>query len=196
MSRRIDTMLGVAKVLDECMRTESIERIRVNALCREAGISRTTFYEYFDDIYGVATWMWDYLMSQTLYRCGIEWDCYEAHLRKFRILLRYRDFFANAYKVVGYASVTQHGGRSMETHVRELVERKRGVPLSEDESLELEFFVTGAKHMTRHWAERGMKEDPERMARLFTRFVPAFALPYLEPDPDFVPIHNVAVPLD
>ena len=75
-------------------------------------------------------------------------------------------------------------------------ERKAGRALTSHEALWLEFFNTGAKHMTRHWAERGMKEDPERMARLFTEFVPAFALPYLEPDPDFVPIHTVAVPLD
>ena len=46
----------------------------------------------------------------------------------------------------------------------------------------MEFFNTGAKHMTRHWVERGMAEPPEQMAELFCSFVPEFLLPYLEAD--------------
>ena len=61
-------------------------------------------------------------------------------------------------------------------------ERKTGRALTAHEALWLEFFNTGAKHMTRHWVERGMVEDPPEMADLFTGNVPAFLLPYLEPD--------------
>lgn len=51
-----------------------------------------------------------------------------------------------------------------------------------EEALQVEFFNTGAKHMTRHWVERGMAESPEQMAELFCSFVPEFLLPYLEVD--------------
>ena len=131
-------------------------------LCRDAGISRATFYEHFQDVFAVATWMWDHLMSTTLYQMGITLDCYTAHLRKFEALLRHKEFFENAMRIVGYPSICQHGGRMVYEHMEETFERKARRPLTPHEALELEFFNTGAKHMTRHWVERGMVEPPTR----------------------------------
>lgn len=179
---KTDRCLSVVAALDEQMRTTSIERVKVTDLCRAAGISRATFYEYFQDVYAVATWMWDHLMQATLYQAGEALSCYEAHLRKFEVLCRHREFFVNAMRIVGYASICQHGGRRMAEHIEEVFRRKAHRSLTQPETLELEFFTTGAKHMTRHWVERGMREPPDQMARLFTSFVPAFLLPYLEPE--------------
>ncbi len=81
---KTDTCLAVVAALDERMRRVSIERVKVVDLCRDAGISRATFYEYFQDVFAVATWMWDHLMETTLYRMGSTLDCYTAHLRRFR----------------------------------------------------------------------------------------------------------------
>lgn len=179
---KIDTCLSVVEALGVRMETTSIDRIKVTDLCRDAGIARATFYEYFNDIYAVTTWMWDHLMETTLYQAGVTYNCYEAHLRKFQALLSYREFFCNAFRIVEYTSICQHGGRTMQAHIEEVFERKAGRPLNSYETLELEFFITGAKHMTRHWAERGMTDDPVEMARLFTENMPAFLLPYLEPE--------------
>ena len=51
------TCLSVVEALDALMRTTSIDRVKVTELCRDAGISRATFYENFQDVYAVATWM-------------------------------------------------------------------------------------------------------------------------------------------
>ena len=159
--------------------TDALESARV---CRDAGIARATFYEYFQDVFAVATWMWDHLMGSTLYQMGRTLDCYTAHVRKFEVLREHREFFENAMRIVDYASICQHGGRMMHEHIEGEFERKAGRALTECEALWLEFFVTGAKHMTRHWVERGMVEDPVEMAELFAGNVPAFLVPYLEPD--------------
>ncbi len=179
---KTETCLAVVAALDEHMRTTSIARVKVVDLCRDAGIARATFYEHFQDVFAVATWMWDHLMDATLYQMGRTLDCYAAHLRKFEVLREHREFFENAMRIVGYASICQHGGRMMYGHIEEEFERKAGRALASHEGLRLEFFVTGAKHMTRHWVERGMVEDPPEMAGLFTDNVPSFLLPYLEPE--------------
>ena len=175
-----ETCLNVVAALDDRMRSASIDRVKVTDLCRDAGISRATFYEYFQDVYAVATWMWDHLMASTLYQAGVTLDCYTAHLRKFQILLQHRQFFGNAMRIVGYSSICQHGGRRMEEHMEHIFLQKTGREFTADEALQVEFYNTGAKHMTRHWVERGMQEPPEQMARLFTGFVPTFMLPYLK----------------
>ena len=176
-----DTCLSVVEALDALMRTTSIDRVKVTELCHDAGISRATFYENFQDVYAVATWMWDHLMQTSLYPAGVTISRYDAHLRKFEVLQQRRDFFVNAMRIVGYPSICQHGGRRMADHMEHVFTTKTGRGLTPDEALQLEFFVTGAKHMTRHWVERGMVEPPQQMARLFTSFVPAFMLECLEP---------------
>ena len=176
-----DTCLSVVEALDALMRTTSIDRVKVTELCRDAGISRATFYENFQDVYAVATWMWDHLMQASLYQAGITLNCHDAHLRKFEALQQHRDFFVNAMRIVGYPSICQHGGRRMADHMEHVFLTKARRDYTPDEALQMEFFVTGAKHMTRHWVERGMVEPPQQMARLFTSFVPAFMLEYLEP---------------
>lgn len=176
-----DTCLSVVEALDALMRVTSIDRVKVTELCRDAGISRATFYENFQDVYAVATWMWDHLMQTSLYQAGLTLSCYDAHLRKFEALQQHRDFFVNAMRIVGYPSICQHGGRRMADHMEHVFATKTGRDFTPDEALQMEFFVTGAKHMTRHWVERGMVEPPQQMARLFTSFVPAFMLEYLEP---------------
>lgn len=179
---KTDTCLSVVTALDMLMRIESIDRVKVTQLCREAGISRATFYENFQDIYAVATWMWDHLMDSTLYQAGVTLNCYDAHLSKFKALREYREFFGNAMRIVGYPSICQHGGRRMAKHMERVFIQKTSRPYTADESLQMEFYITGAKHMTRHWVERGMNEPPEQMAQLFTDFVPTFMLEFLEPD--------------
>ena len=84
-------------------------------------------------------------------------------------------------RIVDYPSICQHGGRRMADHMEHVFLTKTGRDYTPDEALQMEFFVTGAKHMTRHWVERGMVEPPQQMARLFTSFVPAFMLECLEP---------------
>ena len=178
---KTDTCLAVVEALNERMRSTSIERVRVTDLCRDAGIARATFYEYFQDVYAVATWMWDHLMETTLYQAGVTLSCYDAHLRKFEALREHRDFFVSAMRIVGYNSICQHGGRRVAEHMETVFESKAGRPFTPHEALLYEFFNTGAKHMTRHWVERGMEEEPAEMAALFTDNVPAFLIPYLEP---------------
>lgn len=179
---KTETCLNVVAALNERMRATSIDRVRVTDLCRDAGIARSTFYEYFQDVYAVATWMWDYLMRTTLYRAGITLSCHDAHLRKFQALREHREFFVNAMRIVSYNSICQHGGRMMADHVEAVFERKAGRPFTPHEALLYEFYNTGAKHMTRHWVERGMEEEPDEMAALFTGNMPEFLMPYLEPE--------------
>ena len=181
MSRQ-ETRLRIVHALDEYMATTSLERVKVTELCRRAGVGRATFYENFADVFAVGAWMWDYLMDGTLYQAGETLSCYDAHLAKFEILRQWKPFFTNAFKVSGSESIVEHGGHTMGTHCVEVYERKTGTPIPYLESLQLEFFITGAKHMTRHWIARGMSDEPAVMARIFTDAMPPFMIPLLEPD--------------
>ena len=52
---------------------------------------------------------------------------------------------------------------------------KLGRDLTPQERFELDYIVRALSAMTTKWAEEGMRQPPEDMAALFSRFVPPFA---------------------
>ena len=192
LSKSLRTRIGVVESLARLLDDTGMDRITVSMLCQKAGISRTTFYQYFDNITGVGIWMWDHVMDQTLYQVGIKYSAYEGHLRKFRALRESRFFFKELLKHTEYDSVMQHAGRYMLDHFTQTIERHRAAPLNEFETVRMRLFVVGAKHMTRDWAEEGMRQEPELMTDVFIDSLPAFALPWLEPDETYPPENRLA----
>ena len=179
--RYYDTRRHVVETLTEMMEELPIEKVKVTELCRRAEIGRTTFYDCFDDVFGVVRWYWDGLMQNTLCQIGLTLDYREGHRRAFEEMLRAKPLLVPATKSVEYGSLVQYGGREMTSHIIELYRRKSGHEPTAEQLLRLEYNSVGNKHMTRHWIARGMVESPETMADLFVEFVPEFLVPYLEP---------------
>ena len=181
MQKQIETRLRIVDALAELMHECPLEKVKVSHLCEHLGVSRATFYEYFRDIFNVPTWFWDDLMNQSLYRMGIDQGLFEAHLKKFNLLVQHKDFFVHAFRCIGYNSVCEHGGRAVKEHILENATTNIGRPLTEQELLEVDFFVAGAQYMTRTWVRGGMVQSPQQMAELFGSFAPDFLITHLEP---------------
>lgn len=181
MQKQIETRLRFVDALAELMHDCPLEKVKVSHLCEHLGVSRATFYEYFRDIFDVPTWFWDHLMNKSLYRMGIDQGLFEAHLKKFNMLVQNRDFFVHAFRCIGYNSVCEHGGRAVKEHILENAMANLGRPFTEQELLEIDFFVAGAQYMTRTWVRGGMIQPPRQMAELFRSFAPELLVTYLEP---------------
>jgi len=175
-----DTKMRIVKSLQAMMEQQPLEKIKVSALCKNAGVSRTTFYEYFRDVFDVPTWLWDYFMSQSLYQMGITMSCYDAHVKNFHFLKDNQAFFELAFKSNHYNSVFLHGARVVKEHIIATASKNAGRELNEQELRDIEFRNAGAAHMTKLWARGGMKEPPEVMANLFQSFTPQFLVDFLE----------------
>ena len=81
MHKQIETRLRFVGALSEVMHECPLEKVKVSHLCERLGVSRATFYLYFQDIFDVPTWYWDHLMNKSLYRMGIDQGLFEAHLK-------------------------------------------------------------------------------------------------------------------
>ena len=181
MNKGMETRLRFVETLSELMETCPLERVKVSHLCERMGVSRATFYEHFRDIFDVPTWYWDHLMSQSLYRMGIDQTCFDAHLKKFNLLLDNKEFFVHAYRCADYNSVCEHGGRVVKEYMVENALANAERPFTEQELLEIDFYNTGAQYMTREWVRSGMVQTPRQMAELYQKFTPAFLIELLEP---------------
>lgn len=169
---QLETRLSVVNSLDTMMETQPIDQIKVAALCRHADISRTTFYEYFDNIYAVAIWCWDQVLSDSLYQMSTGMEFYDAHVLLCTNLQTRRTFFKRSFRSMDFNSVYQYGTRSMEQYYFEHIPDLIGRPLSDVEKLEIMLYNAGAAWLTSQWAKDGMRESPQLMARAYTESAP------------------------
>ena len=75
------TKLLLARCLCKRLKTEYLDQIKVSDLCRDAGISRTTFYMYFKDVFSIPEWYWNYGCRAIMNRIGQEYGWTEGHRR-------------------------------------------------------------------------------------------------------------------
>ena len=154
------------------MQSIPIDKIKVTELCREADIGRATFYEYFENIYAVATWFYTQILNESLYALENGLSFEGAHLRLYEAMLEHKSFFARAFRSDDYNSVYNYGNREIAEHYLELIPQKLGRPLSQEEALQVRLFTAGAAFLTTEWAQQGMKRAPAELARVCAAAAP------------------------
>lgn len=175
MSKQYDTRMKIVGAIEQLLRSRNPDEIRVSDVCRISGVSRTTFYVYFEDIFSAIQWVWDDLCSRTLYRINNELTWEEGHHAMLTGLKEHADFYQKCFVCKDYHSLFAYGYRkSLGCHI-ENIERRLGRALTQQERFELDYSVRALSAMTTKWAEEGMEPSVEAATQLFSRFVPPFA---------------------
>ena len=175
MSRQYDTRMKIIAAIEQLLRSRNPDEIRVSDVCRIGGVSRTTFYVYFEDIFSAIQWVWDDLCSRTLYRINSELTWEEGHYAMLSGLKEHAEFYQKCFICKDYHSLFAYGYRKSLSHHIDNIERRLGRALTKQELFELDYSVRALSAMTTKWAESGMQPSVEDTTRLFSRFVPPFA---------------------
>lgn len=154
------------------MERNSIDKIKVTQLCKEVGISRATFYSYFENIYSVATWAWDQVLDQTLYTISEGSSFVEAHKAFFDRINANRHFFSRAFRTHDHNSTQNYGYRIMAEQYLRLIPERLGRELTATEQMAVKLYTAGAAFHTSRWAQEGMRESPQFMAESFAMAAP------------------------
>lgn len=174
MTRQTATKERIVNATEKLLKNQEIGEIAVTDVCRLSGVSRTTFYTYFQDIFAVVQWVWDGICDRSIYKIGDGLSWYDGHLALFTLLLERKPFFTRAFADNDRNSVMEYGYRiSLDRHIANSV-KKLGKPLSADEMLLLDYSVKCFSAMTTKWVREGMLVEPRRMAEMLDRVVPEF----------------------
>ena len=138
------TKYALAKAMEECMRTQSVENITVTEIVRRCGVARQTFYRNFLDKYDLINW-------------------YFAE----------RVFFAAAFRADGTNSLKEHDTEAIIAFYTGLILRKTGSPPEGETAFLLELYCRGSVSMTVKWVLGGMRTEPAELARCMVDALPA-----------------------
>lgn len=166
--------LLVAEALNDLLAKRPISEITVIELCEAAGISRSTFYAYFDDIYAVGEWLWDQEFREIFEGLGLEYGYRECFRRLFARLKELGSRVGYVRPMRPLSGDKTYASSNTLSAMIGCTERALGRRLTSEELVRLEYTSCAEEAMTLKWFTDGMRLSPEVMATLITEAAPQF----------------------
>ena len=160
------TKAMLAQALDELLKTTTMQKVSITALCAQCGAERQTFYYHFKDKYDLAQWMlfrdWDTALEQ------FDGNYSAAQLTAYLEILRgHQLFYKRLYNDEMNALLPKFIFLQEAERIRTLVQNTLGGgKLSETQELAVLFYVNGCIGTVISWAHSGYHTPPERLAAL------------------------------
>ena len=171
MSRE-ETKYALAKAMEECMHTSSVESITVTDIARRCGVTRQTFYRCFLDKYDLINWYFGKLLDRSFEHMGSGRTVREGLERKFEYIRAERVFFTAAFRADGTNSLKEHDAEAIFSFYSNLIESKTASPPDGETRFLLELYCRGSVSMTVRWVLSGMKTSSGELARYMADALP------------------------
>ncbi len=159
------TKIALGESLKKLIRTKRLEKITINDLTADCGISRMAFYYHFKDIYDLVEWvcMEDGKKALQDKKTYDTWQ--EGVSLVFDAVLENKEFITNVCRSVGRERVERYLYQFTYDIVREVVEEKcRETGLTEKHKDSItDFYKYGFVGTMVDWIDHGMKEDYEEI---------------------------------
>ena len=149
-----------------------LNKITINDIAEDCGISRMTFYYHFRDIYDLVEWACVEDAAQALAGKKTYDTWQEGFLNIFRAVQENKPFIMNVYRSVGRERVEQYLNPLIHSLLLGVVEEKSaGMEVNEsDKNFIADFYEYAFIGILLVWINDNMKEDPglivERTNRL------------------------------
>jgi len=172
MATQIETRLQIAACVNELMKKKPLEKISVVEVCKAADISRTTFYSYFQDVYAVSEWLWEYTIRNILTGIGTEYGWSEGHRRVYEFMLKNKNCFLHTESDRHRNSfLAPADENSLKIHAKN-IETKLGRPLTDKELQLLSYISYIHASITHKWISDGMEVPPAEMQEMIADLLP------------------------
>ena len=162
----------------EAFRALAIEKklmknISVVDICEKAGISRQTFYNHFVDKFEIGQWFFDSIATQYLFEAGRSLSYHDANLLNNRAFAANRAFVEAMFQDNGYQSFLSYARRTRRATLEETITEYKGVALTEDIKLLLDYHVEAETYLVTRWICEYPDKSPDSIADIHDRAIPA-----------------------
>ena len=148
-----------------------IEELTVDAICRNSGVSRPTFYRHFGSKFDLSSWYAKCVGEFYLDQIGCSYSWEEGLTEHFLLLYEKRDLFYFGAE----SSQDIYLSEAMQRHRLEVLAqtlRERGVALAPAMEFCVEAYVFLETGMASRWMRNRMDRDPKELGLYLARCVP------------------------
>lgn len=155
------TKLALEASLKKLLLHKKIDKITINDLTSDCGISRMSFYYHFKDIYDLVEWVCVEDGKRALQDKKTYDTWQEGMYQIFEAVMENKPFILNVYSAVSKDKIESYLYKLTYRLIADVVEEKcAGLDLAEeDKAFIAEFYKYGFVGIMLDWIARGMKED-------------------------------------
>lgn len=157
------TKIALEASLKKLMLQKPFDKITINDLTKDCGISRMTFYNHFKDIYDLVEWSCEEDGKQALQNNNTYDTWQEGLYQIFQAVLANKPFILNVYRTVSREQIENYLFGLTRNLIENVVEEKS---VGREISLEDKLFIAGFYKYSfvgimLDWIKQGMKEEPQ-----------------------------------
>ena len=163
------TKRALEESLKKLLLSKPLDKITINDLTTDCGISRMTFYYHFQDIYDLAEWACVEDGKRAL-QDKRTYDTWQEGLEQiFEVVLKNKPFITNVYHSVSKEKIENYLYKlTYELIIGVVEEKSKGTGLSEEnKSFIADFHKYGFVGLMLDWIKDEMKQDPETLVNRF-----------------------------
>lgn len=162
------TKYALEDALKKLLLQKPIDKITINDLTEECGISRMTFYYHFKDIYDLVEWSCVEDGTKALQGKKTSESWTEGLTQIFGAVLENKPFIMNVYRNVDRERIENYLFKLTYDLIVGVVEEKsKGLNITEeDKKFIADFYKYGFVGIMLEWIREGMKENIEDLVRM------------------------------
>ena len=155
------TKLALEAALKKELLTKSLDKITINELAEDCGISRMAFYYHFKDIYDLVEWVCVEDGTKALQGKKTYENWQEGFSQIFEAVQENKPFIMNVYRCVDRQKIESYLNKLTYQLIADVVEEKcAGMQLAEEHKEFIAgFYKYGFVGVMLDWIKDGMQED-------------------------------------
>lgn len=161
------TKRAIKASLKNLLLKKPFDKITINDIAEDCGISRMTFYYHFKDIYDLVEWACEEDAKKILEGKDDYKTWTQGFLNLFEEVLKNKPFILNVYRSVGREQVENYLYKIVYDLLLNVVEEKaQGMTVrDEDKEFIADFYKYAFVGLMLDWVKNGMKEDPHKIVK-------------------------------
>lgn len=148
--RAIDK-LNVCIVMDWLLNDTTIDQITVDTICKNANISRASFYRMFSDKYDAANWFMFRTLDIGNRLTGINYSWYGGNLASISCGERFPNLFRGSWGGHEYYGMRAQGIRYRYNDIIDVLTNHKGLELTPQLEFQAHNYAYLESHMVRRW---------------------------------------------
>ena len=161
------TKKAIEASLKNLLLKKPFDKITINDIAEDCGISRMTFYYHFKDIYDLVEWACEEDAKKILEGKDDDKTWTQGFLNLFEEVLKNKPFILNVYRSVGREQVENYLYEIVYDLLLNVIEEKaQGMTVrDEDKEFIADFYKYAFVGLMLDWVKNGMKEDPHKIVK-------------------------------
>ncbi len=165
------TRLYILHAFDELVQKVGFDKVTIQMLCKEAHISRATFYRYFKDKYDVMNYNYKQMVDTAFTPDRID-TLEDLFLIFYQMGRTYWQPLIRMFDSTGINSLSHFIADYSYEAAERILEENRTKPLTEEEKLKLRVFCGGCSYMYEDWIRGKYEMSPEKAAHALYNTLP------------------------